>query len=426
MKSNEHPLTFKTLFSYGSLALPLAMLGLPLYIYLPTFYADTVGVSVTLVGIILFLSRLTDVITDPLVGYVSDNFSSNYGKRKPFIITGAIILGMSFYALINPPSNYVSLWLLLFSMLTYLGWSIISIPYLAWSAEISPIHHEKTRLSASRELFTILGAVAALLIPYLYGVSSDAGESIALLYLFFLFALLFALVVNFLGMKEHNTNDQTSVPLKEIYRLWEKKPQLRKLQVTFLLNSFANALPATLFLFYVELVLGAKALTGALLLLYFTSGILGLPFWTLMSKKLGKAKTWQLSMLLAASAFVFVPFLGEGDVVAFAVISFISGLSLGADMALPSSMQADIVQKLQSTKRNYAGLLFGFWAMLTKLALALAVGVGFVILGLVGFDPKLPTAPSLLTLSLLYGALPVFIKVLSAWMIIHFDDKMIH
>ena len=164
-------------------------------------------------------------------------------------------------------------------------------------------------------------------------------------------------------------------------------------------------------------------MTGVLLLLYFASGIIGLPFWTILSKKLGKRKAWQASMLLASSAFIFVLFLGPGDVLAFGVISVVSGLSLGADMALPSSIQADIVQKVQGQKGTYAGVLFGFWAMLTKLALALAVGIGFVILGIAGFDPDGPTPFTLIVLSLLYGGVPVIIKLFSFLMMRGYDER---
>lgn len=403
------------LFSYASTAIPLAMLGLPLYIYLPTFYAQSVGLSVTLVGLILFMSRLTDVITDPLVGLYSDRFESRYGKRKPFMLFGGVFLAMSFYALIHPPQVYRELWLLVFSILVYFGWSIISIPYLAWSAEITSSYHEKTRLSAAREISTIFGALVALLIPYMYGVSEDAGKSIGILYVAFILLLIIMLPLTLLGIKEGTVEVIQKVGYTELKKLWQKVPTLKNLQMAFVLNSLANALPATLFLFYVQLVLQEESQTGPLLLLYFTSGILGLPFWTMLAKKIGKRKSWQASMLLASCAFVFVPFLGSGDLLYFVIITFISGLSLGADMALPSSIQADVVQKIQSPKNAYAGVLFGIWAMLTKFALALAVGFGFVILGLVGFEEEAPTALALTTLSLLYGGAPVFFKMFSFW-----------
>ena len=411
----QDKLTHFSLLSYGATAIPLAMLGLPLYIYLPTFYSQSVGVSVTWVGLILFVARLTDVITDPLVGIYNDRFESRYGKRKPFIFLGALVLAGSFYALIHPPEEHIELWLFSFSILVYLGWSIVSIPYLAWSAEITSDYHEKTRLSAARELSTIVGAVAALLIPYLYGVSESADQSLLILYSAFLTALLLMVPVTLLGINERSVKARKYFTFSQIRSLWEKVPSLGRLQSAFLLNSLANALPATLFLFFVQLVLEEGSQTGPLLLLYFISGVLGLPFWTLLAKKIGKRKSWLGSMLLASAAFCFVPFLGSGDVVLFALISFISGLSLGADMALPSSIQADVVQKIQNVHTSYAGILFGIWAMLTKFALALAVGIGFVVLGAVGFEPEAPTPIALSTLSILYGGLPVLFKMMAFW-----------
>ena len=413
---NQNRLKKSTLLSYAATAIPLAMLGLPLYIYLPTFYAQNIGLSVTLVGLILFLSRLTDVVTDPLVGLYSDRFESKYGKRRPFMLVGSLLLAVSFYAIINPPEYYVELWLLGFSMLVYLGWSIVSIPYLAWSAEITSNYHEKTRLSGARELFTILGAMSALLIPYFYGVSEDAYKSLGILYIAFLVTLFIMLPATLLGLKERKVpKTRQNVGLKELLTIWKKVPSLRRLQGAFILNSLANALPATLFLFYVELVLQEPSHTGLLLLLYFFSGILGLPFWTILAKTIGKQKSWQTSMSLASAAFVFVPFLGSGDLLWFGLITFLSGLSLGADMALPSSIQADMVQKIQSQKNSYAGVLFGIWAMLTKFALAFAVGIGFVILGIVGFVPEAPTTLALNTLALLYGGAPVIFKMMAFW-----------
>ena len=412
---NQNRLKKSILFSYAATAIPLAMLGLPLYIYLPTFYAQNVGLSVTLVGLILFFSRLTDVVTDPLVGLYSDRFGTKYGKRKPFMLSGSLLLAISFYALIHPPENYVEIWLLIFSMLIYLGWSIVSIPYLAWSAEITFDYHEKTRLSAAREVFTIIGVLVALLIPYLYSVSESADKSLDILYTAFLVALFFLLPLTLMGIKENSVKSSKNISFRDIRMLWEKIPSLSRLQSAFTLNSLANALPATLFLFFVQLVLEEESKTGPFLLLYFASGIAGLPFWTMLAKKIGKRKSWQASMLLASAAFIFVPFLGSGDILWFALITFVSGLSLGADMALPSSIQADVVQKIDNQKASYSGILFGIWAMLTKFALAFAVGLGFIILGVVGFEPETPTPLALNTLALLYGGAPVLFKMIAFW-----------
>ncbi|MGI9452602.1 MAG: MFS transporter, partial [Geminicoccaceae bacterium] len=75
-------LSWKTLLAYGALGLPLAALNLPLYIYLPAFYARDVGLGLATVGFVLFLARLLDTITDPLIGELSDRFKTRFGRRR--------------------------------------------------------------------------------------------------------------------------------------------------------------------------------------------------------------------------------------------------------------------------------------------------------------------------------------------------------
>lgn len=397
------------LVSYALTAIPLAMLGLPLYIYLPTFYAESVGLSVSMVGMLLFVSRLFDVITDPIIGLWSDKTKS----RKPFLLGGAGVLIVCYYALIHPNTEYPHLWLLVISMFVYLGWSLITIPYLAWSAEISENYHDKTHLSSARESATIIGVVLALVLPTLFGVADDPQKSLVILYFSFVVLILIALPVTLRSI--HASSHHVTAPMRIItlLKIWKKDKNLKILQSAFILNALANALPATLFLFYVELVLGAAEMTGPLLLIYFIAGIIGLPFWTWLSHRFSKRQSWMASMLLASVAFLFVLTLDRGDVVLFGIISFVSGLSLGADMALPASIQADISQKFEHEGESISGFLFGIWGMLTKLALALAVGISFGILGLAGFESSAPTASSLLVLTLLYSTLPVFFKLLS-------------
>ena len=114
--------------------------------------------------------------------------------------------------------------------------------------------------------------------------------------------------------------------------------------------------------------------------------MLAVPFWLWLSYRLGKHRTWSLSMLWACAIFAWVPFLGQGDVVAFAVICALSGASLGADLALPASMQADVIDldRVMSGRRRTA-FFFALWSMAGKLALACAVGIAFPVLDALGF-----------------------------------------
>lgn len=196
MKIKKSSLSKKTIVSYSLIAIPLALLGLPLYIYLPTFYTKDVGLHFTTVGLLLFIARITDVFTNPFFGYLSDKSVQYFKSRKPLMIVGSFILIISFYFLINPSSYFLELWLLAFTILIYIGWSMINIPYLTWSSEISLKYEDKTVLNSSRELFTIIGVLIALIVPYLFSVSQDSQKTLQLLFIVFL-VLFFPLFYKF-------------------------------------------------------------------------------------------------------------------------------------------------------------------------------------------------------------------------------------
>jgi Na+/melibiose symporter-like transporter len=407
---------------YSLLALPLAIVGFPLYIYLPTFYATSVGIDISIVGLIIFVARLTDVFTDPYFGYLSDKSIKYFNSRKPIMILGSLVLILSFYALINPSLVYPKSWLLIFSILVYMGWSMINIPYLTWSSEISQKYSDKTLLNSSRELFTIVGVLIALLIPYIYQVSQNFEETLEILYISFLilFIPLFFITLSKIKIKTNISVDKYT--FKNLKNIYTNMKDLKFLQIGYFFNNLANALPATLFLLFIEHVIEEKDSGGMILILYFLSGIIALPFWNMLSNKIGKKKTWITSILLASSAFVFVPFLEAGDLNAFIIISLVSGLSLGADMALPTAIQGDLVQRSKNYENNLAGLLFGIWTMITKLSLAFAVAFSFIILGTFNFETITPSPFSLLILSILYGIIPVFLKLLAIFFIKRYTD----
>ena len=89
------------LASYGAPAAPLALAGLPLAVYLPAVYADADGFGLTLglVGVLIAVSRFTDVITDPLIGFISDRTRTRIGRRKPYVLLGTPIFLLGIYLL---------------------------------------------------------------------------------------------------------------------------------------------------------------------------------------------------------------------------------------------------------------------------------------------------------------------------------------
>ena len=404
---------------YGVLALPLALLGLPLYIYLPTFYAQDVGLGVFGVGVVLLFARVFDMFNDPIVGHLSDRYLS----RKAFMFFGVFLLLIGFYFLTHPRDGAGYLWLFVFSILVYFGWSLLSISYLALGADLGKCYEHNTNFATSREIFNILGVVAALMLPYAWGVAQEAKESLILLNSVIFVVLPLAFLIIYFKANA-TTLPKHLITFRQSYKLFKAElVKSRALFGAFFLNSFANAIPATLFLFYVEFIIKAKDKAGLLLLLYFVSGLVALAFWSKLANKISKKRAWSLSIINAIFFFSFVPLLGEGDFILFLFITIFSGMSLGADMALPASMQADVAQNSQDAPRKMGGTLFGFFAMLVKLSLAFGVGVSFAILGLFDFDASLPNEDSLIALIFLYGVLPVLLKIAALFVLARYEEK---
>lgn len=403
------------LLAYGITGLPLAALGLPLYVYLPAFYAETVGVAAAAIGAVLLAARLFDVLTDPLAGWLSDRWRSAAWRRRGLMLVGAPLLLVGVEQLFRPGAGADATHLLLWALVTYLGWTLVSIPYLAWGAELSDRYHERTRVAAAREGFVIVGTLAALALPALAGVAADPAGTLAVMARWLWWALPLALLLTLTRVPAAPVSVAARPSWRAGARLLVRNRPLRRLLLAYVVNGTANGLPATLFVLFVAHVLQARELTGPLLALYFVAGVAALPAWVWLADRIGKHRAWMASLLLASLSFAWVPLLGPGDAVLFGLICVLSGLCVGADLALPASIQADLagIDRAEGGG-DRAGLLFGLWGMATKLALALAVGIAFPLLDLAGFDASgnNGSAP-LLALALLYGGLPVALKLLT-------------
>jgi len=161
------PLRIRDYVSYGALRAPLALLELPLFVLLPTFYAERLGMDLTLVGAILFLTRLVDAVADPAIGIALDARRAPDTHRRA-ILWALPVLALGFAALFTPPAGVpLAAWLATASVVTYIAYSAVSISYQAWGARLGDGPVERVRVTASREAFGLFGVLlsASLLMP---------------------------------------------------------------------------------------------------------------------------------------------------------------------------------------------------------------------------------------------------------------------
>ena len=375
-------LTRRELAAYGLLGLPLAMAALPLYVHLPKLYGGELGLPLQLVGAILLATRLADAVSDPVLGWLADRSP----RREAFVAAALPLLALGMVALFHPPAAHLGWWLAAGLVVTYLGFSMASIAYQAWGAQLASDVDERTRVTAAREIFTLAGVVVAAAAPQALGGENAAGLARFSLLFAALLAACAALTLFAAPRPPHKAPargglaDAVAGPLAN--------PAFRRLLVVFVPSGIAAAIPSTLVLFFVADVLQAERWSGAFLVAYFLAGAAGMPLWVFLARRIGKRNAWLVGMLLAVVAFVWAYGLGPGDVAAFAAICVLSGLALGADLALPASILADVIDRdARGTAASAEGGYFGLWNLVTKANLALAAGIALPALAALGYAP---------------------------------------
>lgn len=393
------------LAAYGVLGLPLAMAMLPIYVLVPNFYAADLGLGLALTGSVLFLARLLDTVQDPWLGRLIDRRSPRGWTR--LLASSALLLSLAMAALLVPPaldSLALAVWLGASLALAYTLHSLLNITYLAWGARLSDQLDVRTRVAAWREGAGLFGVVLASVLPS--ALATRYGMAAALSVFAATFAvLLCAAMVILLCAAPQPWRSAQRVPAG--WRQPLRNGAFRRLAGIFFINAVAVAIPATLALFFIADRLQLAQLTGLFLALYFLSGAAGLPLWTRLADRLGKRRSWRIGMLSACAAFVWALLLDPGSAWAYAAVCVLSGLALGADLALPPALLADVIP---AAERDATAGYFGLWSLLAKLALAIA-GLALPLLALTGYQPGTPAGWNL---ALIYAGLPCLLKLLAA------------
>jgi glycoside/pentoside/hexuronide:cation symporter, GPH family len=393
----------RELVRYSLFAAPLAMAALPIYVHVPKLYAE-LGLSLTSLGMLLLVLRFADAFVDPMLGRWSDRLATRFSATA--IAAVALLLGM--LGLLNPALSPTSLWAWLTGslILVYFGFSLATIAYSAWGAEMPPDSAGRTKLTATREAVGLLGVLIAAALPSALA-SADAANTAAsgLSRFSWVFALVLAFaLVALWRLREAKIGSELPGPLLEVL----KDKQFVALLAVFALNGIASAIPATLLLFFIDDVLRAKDWEPVFLVSYFLAGAMAMPLWVTLAARLGKVRAWGIGMVLAVLAFCWAASFGAGDRIAFLVVCIASGIALGADLALPPALLADAIEK--NNAREQTGSYFGIWTFATKANLALAAGLALPAVSAFGYRSGDP-ASNIGALTLAYTVLPCVLKL---------------
>jgi len=411
MKASPSAFAWPNVLAYGLLGLPRACAALPLYVILPNHYAREFGVPLAALGGVLLGARLLDALIDPLLGRWSDRLL----RRSPralmvptalaagLLVAGMLLLFFPQIGLDAPDASELLAWAAAMLLLTYLGYSLLSISHQAWGALLGGSEAERSRITGVREALGLVGVLAASVLPTVWGLPGALG----------LFAGL--LLLGWLAWSRSVAPSAASAELPAESLWWPlRHAEFRRLLGVFMLNGVASAVPATLVLFFVQDRLQAPPAMEPLFLgSYFLCAALSMPGWLALVRRAGLARSLLAGMLLAVVIFVWASQLGAGDAWLFVLVCALSGLALGADLALPGALLAGLIQRRTGAPGS-AGAYFGWWNLAIKLNLALAAGLALPLLQGFGYTPGVRSPEGLQALVVAYCLLPCLLKLAAA------------
>ena len=386
-------------------------------IMLPAFFAEVHNFDIAIIGTYIFLAKIIDIASDPIVGWINDKKILN---RKLLIILGSVLCSIGLYKLFIQKQIDYDAYLLVWISVLYLGWTLFQIPYLSIGYDLEKDYFLRTKLSANRELFILFGLFFSLGFPMFFNFSN--AELLSLIVYIAIFSGFIGVLV-MLNKIPDNRKTNKDVELKSVFKNLKNNNLLVRLMFAWFINSLANVFPMILFSFYVSYVLGGNDSDRQVVLFYyFLFAILGVPFWTYVSKRFGKKRTWVTSLILSAFFFIFVLFLSKGDIHFFIIISCITGFCLGADLIIPPSIQADLSDvHLNKFKEDISGILFSLITFFNKLSFAIASLFVFSILSYLNFEANEEINPETkIFIICSYALTPILLKCLSSFILMSF------
>lgn len=399
---------------YGLPGFALAFAALPLYLLTPALYAENIGASLAAVGFVLMLTRLTDAFADPIIGRAMDRSQKGLWRWMAF---GLMAMAISLALLVNPPVSWLQslnlgplallAWMGITALAVSLANSVATLAHQSWAVAWTAAPKPQSRLVAWREAWALMGVIIAAMIA-----AQRSGEAMAMV----LLAAAVIAVAASAALRQFGADTRSHSSTQPDARWAElfESAGFRRLLAAFSVNALANAIPATLVLFFMQDVLGASSNQSSLLLAgYFASAAASVAFWSWMANRIGIMMAWRIAMLIAASAFVWTLTLGQGDIAAFTVICLATGFALGAELVCPPVLLGMVIDA-GGHRGRLESSYFGVWNLVIKLALAAAAGLALPALALLQYMPGNASAASNIdALQWAYAGVPFALKCLA-------------
>ncbi|MBM3143792.1 MAG: MFS transporter [Chloroflexi bacterium] len=448
-QSKSGKISFWAKLVFGSGDWSTSSAGTLRQIFYAIFLTDVVGLEPRLASLAALAGIIWDAINDPLVGMLSDRIQTRWGRRRPFLLFGAIPYGLSFLILwwAPPWESQIALAVTvsLAFMLSDTFQTLIGVPLYALTPEITPDYDERTSLTTYRMFFNLFASLAtAVAAPAIVdsALASGATQQQGYLIVSALFGglaviplLLIFFVVRERVRSEEEIEREQKTPFSETLRTaWANIP-FRFATAIYMLNWITFdlvALALPFFLTYwvasgdlLEKALGLPLESAVFALLLVTSVVV-LPFWLWLSKRFNKHIAYIIGMSFWAGVQLLIFTIQPGQITYILVLSVLAGISVSVAHVLPDAIFPDVIEWGElRTRRRQEGIYYGVKNFIRKLTGALAIFIALQVLGWFGYQtpPEGATffTQSDVTLTAIrvmigpFGAVLLFSAVIMAW-----------
>ncbi len=420
--------------SYGISTFGNGLFEFSLNLWLFYFYTDIVGLSPMVVGIVVPAAIFIDALTDIPMGWISDRTRTRWGRRRPYILLASLFYPLAYFALFSPPEGAGALYLFLTASAYYLGATLYLVPYNGLGTELTLDHHERTSLMAYRQGFFIVGLVLGAFVKVLVDQFSDERTG-------FSSAAAISGVIMMLTMwesvrgtferrefAEASWKDARPAPARGtvpagtaerwplLRAMLRNKPFLIVLR-TFVIYNISILVPVVVGMQVAKHWLRAEHVFPYAVLGFLVCGVVAVPIWTMISKRIDKRPTLIMAFALASASVVPMVLLSPDRIWLFFAVLGVMGLAFGGFMTLPMSIIGDTVDYDEYlTGRRREGIYWGtaeFSRKITQGAAYFLIGQTLSYLGYEG-EAAAQSASALLGLKILFIAVPIVLFALAA------------
>jgi len=393
------------------------------------YLTDIVGMNPYRAGLAFFIGKLWDGINDPLMGVLSDRTRSRFGRKRVFVLFGAIPLGVSFILLWLIPvtsSEWLQFILAILTMTLYAtAYTVVVVPYMALVPVITRDYDERTQITGIRAslstLGTILGGGAALLL------SSFTDELVGLRVITIAFGIFtsLSLLIAAQSVRDFEERESSSEAIMEYG--WSRYFSIlkdRNLQVLLSLKFLGAIATGTLSAslpYYAEHVLGDQGKSTIGLAIYVSVSALFIPLWNRLSQHNDKRRLLFAGTIATALVLFFIGFFVNADAIPlFYVGCVFLGIAMSSYLLIPYSLVPDLVDVYEyQTGERHESIFFGLWITVHQLGISFAGLILGFSLGIFGYagNAAVQTASALLAVKIAFGILPGIFFILAAWVL---------